>query len=284
MCSWGASATTPDGADSGPKSVEPAAERPTEPGTDGPLRGLVHANREWDLTSFPVGRWTRRAGLVLAAALLLEPAAAAAQSVPSPFRRIETGQEAGLFAGVVNAGTGRFGYGPGSGFVTGARYGVELSGPISLEGVVSALSMTRDVIDPELAEGARVAGEADALLVKTDLRFKFSLTGRRTWHGFSPHLLVGGGFVLDVASDQEADQRILEQDRFDFGNKFTATAGTGLRFLPAERLMFRTDLVVDLWQLETPSGFAEVNRGFENVEDSEWANAFQITFGAAIRF
>ncbi len=225
------------------------------------------------------------AGSSLLLALLLAGAGPAdGQTVPSAFRRIDQGQEAGAFIGSVSANRGRFEFGPGPGIVYGARYAVELTGPLSFEGVVSAMPMTRDVIDPELAEGRRVAGEADALLVGADVRFKFSLTGRRTWHALSPHLLIGAGFLSDAAGAQEADGRVLEQDRFDFGNTFTALVGGGTRLTLGRSLTLRGDVVMNLWQLETPPGFAAVDRGFENVEDAEWVNAFQFTLGGALRF
>ncbi len=212
------------------------------------------------------------------------PSIVEAQSVPSAFRRIDESQEAGVFIGSVTANRGRFAFGPGSGIVYGARYSVELTGPLSFEGVVSAMPMSRDVIDPELAEGARVAGEADAVLVGADVRFKFSLTGRRTWHALSPHLLIGGGFISDRSGEQESDGRILEQDRFDFGTAFTALVGGGSRLVLGRRLTLRADVIMNLWQLDTPPGYAVVDRGFENVEDAEWVNAFQFTVGGAIRF
>lgn len=236
------------------------------------------------MTSSLVRRRTLTGPVLLLGLVVLLPAEAYSQTVPSPLRRIESAQEGGLFAGTVTASRGRFGFGPGSGFVAGGRYAIELSGPLSLEGVLSTLSMTRDVIDPELGEGARVAGEADALLVASELRFKFSLTGRRTWRGISPHVLLGGGFIFDAAGEQVTDSRILEQDRFDFGNKFGGTAGGGLRWLVGDNLTLRGDAIVNLFQLETPSGFAEVDRGFENVEEAQWTNLLQITFGAALRF
>ena len=236
------------------------------------------------MTSSLVRRCTLVGPVLLVGSLMTMPAEGVSQTVPSPIRRIEQGQEAGLFAGTVVAGRGRFGFGPGSGFGTGGRYSIELSGPLSLEGVLSALSMTRNVIDPELGEGARVAGEADALLVASELRFKFSLTGRRTWRGISPHVLIGGGFLFDAAGEQADDGRILEQDRFEFGNKFGGTVGGGVRWLVSDGLTLRGDAVVNLFQLETPSGFAEVDRGFDNVEEAQWTNLLQITFGAALRF
>ena len=65
----------------------------------------------------------------LAALLLLtaiHPLPARSQRVPSPYRFVDTGQEAELAIGFVSPGRGRFGYGPGPGSSFGARYGLHL--------------------------------------------------------------------------------------------------------------------------------------------------------------
>ena len=68
----------------------------------------------------------------LTAALVL-PTVSSAQTIPSPFTYVERKQEFGLFGGYLDAQTGRFGFGPSGGLLSGARYGLELSGPLALE-------------------------------------------------------------------------------------------------------------------------------------------------------
>ncbi len=207
-----------------------------------------------------------------------------AQTISSNYKRIEKSQEAGPFAGLFSGGTGRFGFGPKSGVIFGARYGIELGGPFSFETVAGLVTGSRDVIDPELAEGSRVSGESDVQLLVGEARFKFAFPGRRTWHSLSPHLLIGGGVTYDFAGIQSADERILEMDRFDFGTAFHVLGGAGARFFLNDTWSLRADGTVRVWQLQTPTGYGEANRGFENVETSEWTNNLSLSFGLAYRF
>lgn len=209
---------------------------------------------------------------------------ATAQRVPSPYRYIEAGQEIGAFFGTIDPGTGRFDFGPREGPLLGVRYGIEISGPFSLDGVVRTLPTTRNVIDPRRLEGDRKIGEADVLLTSIDARIKFALNGRRTWHGLGPYILLGGGLVFDLAGDQALDEALDPPDRFGFGTQFLGVLGGGARWVPADHFQLRTDGVLNLWQLNNPDGFRDPTRGFEDVSESEWVNGLSITVGAAIRW
>lgn len=222
--------------------------------------------------------------LLAAAVSAALPTAAQGQSVPSPYRYIERGQEASLFTGWFSADRGRFGFGPGEAALFGGRYGVELTGPLALEGVLSFLPTTRDVVHPGRVEGDRVVGEADVKLVIFDARLRFTLTGRRTWHGISPHVLLGGGIAMDVEGDQREDLFIEEPDRFDFGTRFTGVFGAGARYFLAERWVVRSDAYVTLYQLGVPPGYSDPDRSFENVAEKEWVNAGALTVGVSWLF
>ena len=209
---------------------------------------------------------------------------ATAQSIPSPFNFIEGRQEAGLIFGVVDAAKGRFGYAPKGGRVIGGRWGLELAGPLSLEGVATVIDGTRDVINPGRVEGDRVVGEADVLLTTFDARFKFTLTGDRTWHKIAPFFVAGGGVVFDMAGESVADQPLLPEDRFDFGTSFYGTTGLGLRWFLTERFALRADGTFSLWKVGTPPGFSDPVRGFENVEEGEWLRSLGLTISTLIRW
>ncbi len=219
----------------------------------------------------------------LAVAGWFTAAPAAAQEIPSNYRFVEKRQEAGFFIGYQDTGQGRFGFGPEPGIVLGARYGVDLSGPFGLEGVIRYMPTTRRVIDPENSE-LRDVGEADALMTSAEVRIRFAFTGRRSWRGLSPHLLFGAGLALDVAGDQPDDQRVLVDDRFDFGTSLTGFLGTGVRWFATERVTVVLDGGLSLWQLETPRGYSSPDRGFEGVEEKEWASGLGFTIGTLIRF
>ena len=208
----------------------------------------------------------------------------AVQSIPSAFDFIDRKQESGPFAGYARVSTGRFGYGPKGGPLFGGRWGVELGGPISLEGVAGLISGERDVVDPGRDEGDRVIGQAPTLITTADARIKFSLVGDRTWHSINPFFIFGGGFAFDLAGTDDLDERLLAADRFDFGSGFFGSLGVGTRVFLGESIATRVDGLFSLWKLETPPGFSEPERGFENVESSEWAGGLSVTLSVMYRW
>jgi hypothetical protein len=226
---------------------------------------------------------------ILTVALLLvagvaSPRASAAQSIPSPYRFIETRHEAGAFGGWLDPDTGPFGFGPGAGPLVGLRYAIELSGPFSLEGVASTLLGERDVVDPRRSEGSRVIGQEDAFLTSVDARLKFALNGRRTWHGFGPYLMAGGGVVFDVAGEGALDLELEDTDRYTFDTSFLGLLGGGVRFFPVEGFMIRADVESRFWKIKTPSGFSDPDLNLGPVSRDQWVAGLGLTLGAAIRF
>jgi hypothetical protein len=207
-----------------------------------------------------------------------------AQTIPSPFRFIESRQEGGLFGGYISPGTGRFGFGPGPGPAWGARYGVNVSGPFGLEAVVTHSPTHRDIIDPGRVEGDRVVGEIPSDLVMIDGRLRFSLTGDRTWHLLSPFLAIGGGLVFDAARDNSDDELLLADDRFNLGTSFVGILAGGLRWFPGERFLVRGDFSLTIWQLKTPRGYSDPERAFTGVDEKEWVSGPSFTLGLGFRF
>jgi hypothetical protein len=223
-------------------------------------------------------------GIALAALGLLSPALADAQSIPSPFDYIERGSEVGVFGGMMNSGAGRFGYAPTGGPMAGARYALELSGPLSFGGVVGYIKGERDVVDPGRAEGDRVIGQADASIVTIDARLRFTFTGRRTWHRLAPYFTAGGGIALDAASESPLDRILLPADRFNFGTSFFGTLGLGTRWFVTDRIVIRPEWIFSLWKIGTPPGYADPDRGFLGVSDGEWLWGNQLTVGLLYRW
>lgn len=224
---------------------------------------------------------TRFFALLIGGALMV-PTAAEAQSIPSPFSYLEQKQEFGIYGGLLNSGTGRFGYGPSGGPMLGLRYGIELSGPLGVEGVVGIVDASRDIIDPGRVEGDRVIGQADMLLTMIDARIRFSFPGRRSWHNLSPFLTAGGGVVLNSSGQADADQLLLPEDVFDFGTSFFGTLGLGTRWFITDRLALRGDGVFSLWQISTPPGFSDPARDFAAVADAEWLWGHVVHGGTAL--
>lgn len=216
--------------------------------------------------------------------LLVAPGAARAQSIPSAYTFIETRQEVGLFAGWVDANTGRFGFGPSGGPMYGARYAVRLSGPIALEGVGGVIQGTRDIINPSLPESVWKVGEGDVLLTTVDARLRFTATGDRTWHALSPFMILGGGLAFDLADTPAADALLEERDVFDFGTSFYGTLGLGTHVYMMDHLALRADGIFSLWRLKTPPGFSDTDRPFTGVENREWVRSLGISVSLLYRW
>ena len=225
-----------------------------------------------------------RLSIAPVALLLAVPAWGAAQTIPSAFEYLEERQELGVFAGVMSVDAGRFGYGPSGGPIFGVRYGIELSGPLSFEAVVGYVDAERDVIDPGRPEGDRVIGQASGDVGTIDARFKFSLPGRRSWHGFSPFLAAGGGVALNMAASSELDDVLLPEDVFEFGTSFFGTVSAGTRWFVTDKITARVDGTFSLWKIDTPPGFSDPERGFLGVEDGEWLAGQSISLSLLYRW
>lgn len=216
--------------------------------------------------------------------LLVSSMGIEAQSIPSPYRFVEKGQEAGVFSGYFSASKDLFGLGPKSAPAFGARYAVGLSSALSLEAIATMAATPRDVINPNRVEGDRVIEEAESLLTLLEARIRFSLTGRRTWHGLQPFVLIGAGVGWDSQGAQSEDALLAEEDQFDFGTKFTGSFGTGFRWMLTDRFHVRGDAVALLYQVGVPEGFQEAGLGLGDVPDSEWITSKMLTLGFAFRF
>jgi hypothetical protein len=227
---------------------------------------------------------TLRSLCVTVAAAALVAAPLHAQSIPSPYRFIEKAQEGGIFVGYFDTDAGRFGFGPKSAVYTGIRYGLELAGPLGLEGVASVVPTDRDVINPGRDEGDRVVDVAEATLLFVEARLRFALTGRRTWNRLQPFASAGIGLGMDVQGSQREDQLLLEADRFDFGTKFVGSFGAGTRVILGRNFTVRVDASVLLYQLSTPNGFEDPERDLGNVPESEWVAGRGLTLGLSYRF
>jgi hypothetical protein len=219
--------------------------------------------------------------------VVLAAVPASAQSIPSPYRFIEKRQEGGVFVGYFATDTGKFGFGPKSALAAGIRYGLELSGPLGLEGVATFVPTERDVVNPARDEGDRVVGDpAEATLLFVEARLRFALTGRRTWHGIHPYIFAGAGLGLDVQGRQQEDELIQDSDRYEFGTRFVGSTGAGARLILGDRLVVRADAGLLLYQLKTPEGFQNPDRNLNlgTVPDSEWMSGKTLSLGLAYLF
>lgn len=223
-------------------------------------------------------------GSAIACLATSPPAPSLAQSIPSPYRFVDTRQEVGLFVGSSSVKTGRFGFGPAGGKTAGARWGIDLSGPLGFEGVMSVVSGTRNIINPAKVVGDQKIGEGDVMVGTVDARLRFTLTGDRTWHRLAPFAVMGGGIAIGLSDSAPLDEDLASDDRFEFGTSFFGTAGGGARYLVTERVALRGDAVFSLWKIKTPPGFTDPNRGYTSVEKGEWVRGLHLTLAAVIRY
>jgi hypothetical protein len=186
----------------------------------------------------------------------------------------------------MSASTGRFGYGPSGGVMVGARYGLDLSGPLAIEAGGGVVRGTRDIVNPARPEGARVIGETDVLLTMIEARLRLSATGARTWHGLLPFLTFGGGIVFDTEDPSLTEETVLEADEvFELGTKFFGTIGPGIKWHVTRRLAVRTDLGLSLWKLDTPQGWGDPQYAIPSVPESgEWVSGLSLTGSILFRW
>jgi hypothetical protein len=223
---------------------------------------------------------------LLSAALMLGLCAprAQAQTIPSPYRFIETMHGAGGFAGVFSENRGSLRLGPGGGPVIGGRYGIELTGPLALEGGPFLLFTDREVHDPRGAEAVEMLGTTSAVVAGLEARVRFTVTGRRTWRGLAPFVAAGGGLVGNLAGRSEMEADFEAQDQFSFGPSALGTLGAGSRWFPSERLSVRLEGVLNFWRLGTPQSFRQREELTEPPPQNEWTRAGAVLFGASLQF
>lgn len=220
----------------------------------------------------------------LLAASLFAPLSSYAQTIPSPYRYIDTRQGIGLVFGRASVSQGRFGYGPSGGTVVGVRWGIDFSGPLGLEALVTGIRGDRNIIDPAHAEGHRAVATTTTTVGTVEGRLRFSLTGDRTWHRLAPFAVMGGGVAFNASGTQAADSLVTAADRFKFSTSFIGTMGGGVRWMVTHRVALRGDAIFSLWKLKTPPGYTDPALGFISVAKSEWASGFHLTFSTVYRF
>jgi len=60
--------------------------------------------------------------------------------------------------------------------------------------------------------------------------------------------------------------------------------GAGSRWFVSDRFGLRADAVFSLWKLDTPPGFSDPDRTFENVEEGEWSRGLSFTISGVWRW
>jgi hypothetical protein len=220
--------------------------------------------------------------LTVGLSLALLPVGLAAQNVPSPYRFLETRHSPGLFAGYLMTDPGDLNFGPHEAALFGARYGLHLTGPLTVEGSLG-FSPTQRTLYARTATGSGDAlanlGDVDALLLIADASLKLHVTGARAWRGLAPFGVISGGLAADLASADPRESALAEEQRFDFGPSFAASIGLGTDFFLTERLSLRAEARDYLWRFSYPAGLTETGDA-----ETDWTNNYAVTLGAALHF
>lgn len=218
-----------------------------------------------------------------------------AQTIPSPFRYIETKQSVGAFVGYlwtnpsiqVDSLQGEIDFGPRSAPLFGVRYGYRLGGPLAIEGSFALAPSEREVfqrrdlgLDLTTVQIESTGETVGALLALAEAGFRFNLTGDRTWNGLAPFIGVTGGVVTELGRGNGVEKDLPDSERFEFGPGFAIGAGLGTEWFPSDRLSLRVELRDVLWRVEVPTGL----RPNAQTDPSGWNQNFGVVVGAAVHF
>ena len=183
------------------------------------------------------------------ALLAAVPAAAQVGHEPesSPYRDLEHKQEITWLFGYVKARHDPAGIAPRSAVVTGARYEINLAGPLGFSADLTRSFSERLKLDPAKPRATREVGMQSTPVYAADVALALDLTGRKSWNHLAPQLRGGLGVVASRAKDDSSG--------FSFGTPFAFTFGGGLKFVPGGRLQLRMDVTDRVFKLSYPDSY-----------------------------
>lgn len=224
----------------------------------------------------------RRALLFLG--LLVSAVPAQAQRIDSPYRFVETSQEAGAYVAHISTAKGTLGLGSQSGIAAGVRYGIRIGGPFVIEAAVGYFPTEHAVLDTIVVDSAyRQIGTASSQLITGLASLRLNLTGPRTWNSLQPFLQFGVGGVIEADRDDDAVNAAPADARYKFGTSFAGLLGAGVAIIPAKNLAIRLDGQNLLWKVKTPAGLTRGNLGIAIPRD-EWLQNVAASVGVSILF
>lgn len=219
--------------------------------------------------------------------VLVRSSTADGQVIPSPYDFIEIRQGVDAFVGTATLDKGQLGLDPGSASVMGARWSINVGSALSFEVDGTMFSAERDVLDLSRPEDDRVIGQSELTILLFDARLRINLTGHRTWHGIQPYVAVGLGIAGEGGVDRTLEDSVMmpQDQRLDFGNRFTVTLGSGASVRLSERLYIRADGLFSLWKMGVPTGWLTVEADPDRTNpDGEWLSGKTVSIGVGYRF
>ena len=165
----------------------------------------------------------------------------------SPYRDLEHKQEITWLFGYMKARHDPAAIAPRSAAVTGARYEINLAGPLGFSADLTRSLSERSVLDPAKPRATRDQGTQSTPVYAADVALALDLTGRKSWNHLVPQLRGGLGVVTSRAKDDSSG--------YSFGTPFAFTFGGGLKFVPGGRLQLRMDVTDRVFKLTYPDSY-----------------------------
>jgi hypothetical protein len=236
-----------------------------------------------------------RTALLAALALALGARAAEAQTIPSPYRHIESTHTVGVTAGylltdpsVSLSDSTAADLGHQSAPMVAVRYQVRASGPLSVDFAVGVSPGERKLYGPEYnVDSTRVTARdlgvtVPSTVVMADAGLRFNITGARTWNRLAPFVAGHGGIVADIRGtfNEETEAELPATALFRFGPSFAVGGALGTDWFPTRRTSLRLELQGRLWRMRAPGALLNDR----NEERREWNPVAGLTVGGSIHF
>lgn len=221
-------------------------------------------------------------GVALLAATLAGGTVLEAQTIPSPYRHIESPHALSVLGGYLNTERGEMGTGVASGPLFGLQYTGRFAGPVAGVVRVWGMSTERAILsrDASSAEAeAVVVDETSSLLAGGEVGLRLLVTGPRTWHSLAPFVELTGGMLAVAGSRTEVESELPADQIIDYGPTFAVGTALGTDWFLTDRFSVNVAGRGLLWRLTVPEGLISTGR-----EDSEWTRNFGVTVGAAFHF
>lgn len=213
---------------------------------------------EWGWRSTVTTHAARGTSASIFLVLLLAPAARAQEErIDSPYRWIPRGLRVAPVGGYLEAGRGSLEFGPGPTSLVGGRFRARVSSPLSIELGALLGPAERFVIDPRLETGPAPVDTVASTWLAAQLALQVAFTGRRTWHGIHPYLLLGTGLLIGI--DEDESEVFADTALADFRYNLNAAplfqAGLGAEVHVSDRIGIGFEVRDYLVRLKAPDGF-----------------------------
>ena len=211
---------------------------------------------------------------------------AESQTISSPYSFVEHSKELAISVGKSDLNPGQLGLGPRDATTASGHFGVAFGSAMSFDFDATMFQSTRDILDVSRPVDDRSIGRTNFNILLTDLKLRLNLTGHRTWHGFQPFVIFGGGLALATFTDRtrELTTDMPRDEWYKFGTRFTASFGGGLNYQVSDRISLRLVGLMNLWKISTPLGWRTVANDPDGMNpESEWVGIRSFKIGVAWR-